>query len=468
MNNSLNLHIGSFAYDDQIILQKTDIEYNFENIYVVYGQTGCGKTSLLYGSSSIIPNVRGWRMLGFDGTLTYNNNNKRTEIDKKNYKWFLSQVNVIFQFPDNNFIANTVYEEFKLLKKLIPDDFFIKHDKLLYDLNIRDLANAKINELSEGQKQIIALSCCFLRSPKMIFLDEPLTMLDKENRTKFLSYLKRYKEQNPDNGIVITTHTPNLFASLNPVYISFNKVNKSFAVNCKAIAEQKIIEHKTNSISPYFSSANKSTFLKFDQVHIWYNKGNSLKGLSSLNFSIDAGHNTLLTGLNGAGKSTLAKTICGLHKEFTGNIFLDGKDINFYDPLKNNTVRLVTQIPGNQLIFDTVKEELVSSISSKGNSYIKGILDEVIVFLDKFNISLEDDPLLLSFGQQKVVTLLSHLCFPKLLIIDEPTVSLDLEQQTTILNIIRYYQQNGVTTIIIGHDPEIFYSLCNHELYLEK
>jgi len=420
---------------------------------------------LLYCSSSIIPNISGYKIEKYEGNLTFLSDTQK-KINKDNFRWFLSKVSVIFQFPDNNFVTNSVIEEFKLLKKLVPSNFFTDHDNLIKYLNIRELGNAKINELSEGQKQLISLSCCFLRNPEVIFLDEPLTMLDKINRSKFLSYLKIYNLNYPNTLIIISTHNPILFSSLSPIYYGFKKGQSKFIEEKYKPSNLLIKNGLVNEIDPYVRGAESSSFLKFENVNIWYKKDKVLKGLSNLNFSIKSGQNIILTGINGAGKSTLAQTISGLHKDYEGVITLNHKNISESKPIKENSIRLVTQIPGNQLIYDTVGEELRDAIKNNEQSYINGIIDEIKPFLAVFNIKLEDDPLLLSFGQQKIVALLSHLSFPKLLIIDEPTISCDAIQYDIILDIIKYYQQKGVTTIIISHDPEIFFSVSNFKLNL--
>ena len=478
MESIIDLNLKSISYPEKAtFLTDTLFRYNSTNTAIITGPLGSGKSTLLNCLSSIIPNVEGYRQIKMNGQLKFRNFTKNfIQIDKNNYRWYLSIISVLFQYPDNNFIADTVIDEFKLLKKSIPKNTNIDPENLIYDLKIRNLGKFSIGELSEGQKQMVALASTFLRNPKNVFLDEPLTMLDKENRILFLKWLEKLKTLYPNKGLIITTHRPHLFKFLNPMYYIFDKRNKKFVLSNECLSDLKIDGKKINTnsikkIKPYYNSNYTSRLNKivsFKKVSIWYKKNNPIPGLSNLNFSVDINQNILLTGLNGTGKTTLAKTICGIHKDFNGEITIFDKNIEETNPIKSGDVRMVVQIPSNQIIFQSVKDEICHSIKNHKESYKNGLILQIQPFLDSFGITLEDDPLSLSFGQQKVVCLLSNLNFPKLLVIDEPAISLDTIQQESFCRIISFYQTMGVSTLIITHEPDFFFRLSNIIITLEN
>jgi len=97
---------------------------------------------------------------------------------------------------------------------------------------------------------------------------------------------------------------------------------------------------------------------------------------------------------------------------------------------------------------------------------LDNVKDIVTKSLVAFNIELTHDPLALSYGQQKVVSLLSFLNYPDLLLIDEPVICLDWTQQNSIFNILRNYSQNGTTLIVATHSPELFSKIETQNIQL--
>lgn len=230
-------------------------------------------------------------------------------------------------------------------------------------------------------------------------------------------------------------------------------------------------EYDICKVSPYYYSSKVSgdrKLITVDGTSIWYQRYAPIRGLANLNFSIDENQHILLTGPNGSGKSTLAKTLCGVHRKFDGEIRISGKNLRDVDPIKAGFSKMVVQIPSQQIIFETVREEVCHSIRGLDQSFIEGRLSEIEPFLASFGLSLDEDPHTLSFGQQKVVCLLAHLDFPRVLFIDEPSISLDQSQQNRILDIIQFFQQHGVTTVIITQEPGVFRGLSTTQFTLEK
>ena len=474
--NRLQIQIESLSYQTKPnIINSTSLNYNSTDTAIITGPIGSGKTSLLYCLSAIIPNIESFRHVKFNGNLDYSKNSETYFINRENYRWFFDKISVLFQYPDNNFIAERVFDEFKLLRLIGYDSKLVEFNRLIFQLKIRELGTSLVSTLSEGQKQMVSLACMFLRNPSFVYLDEPLTMLDKVNRFLFLDWLIQFKKYCNESGLIIASHKPMLYSDLSPKFFVFKSENKSFEYYNTIASEFDTHDLDCESdiciTSAYYTtlkSSVSSPLIEVEGTVIWYNKNAPISGLSNLNFTLSEYQNHIITGLNGSGKSTLAKTLCGLHKKFKGRIRICGKELKEINPVKAGFIKMVVQIPSQQLIFKTVKDDICYSIKNLDKSHINGKLSQIEPFLKAFDISLEEDPHRLSFGQQKVVCLLGHLEFPKILIIDEPGISMDHNQQKTVTDIIKLYQDNGVTTILISHEPEVFHSVVETEFRLEK
>ena len=122
------------------------------------------------------------------------------------------------------------------------------------------------------------------------------------------------------------------------------------------------------------------------------------------------------------GKTTLARAICGLLRQDSGNIFINGRKLN----TKSRTEKsyMVMQDVGHQLFTDCVETECTLGTKTTNVS----IIDETLSALSLSELK-NRHPLSLSGGQkQRLVVAISLLCDKEILIFDEPTSGLDLKK----------------------------------------
>lgn len=167
-----------------------------------------------------------------------------------------------------------------------------------------------------------------------------------------------------------------------------------------------------------------------------------------------------LLGKNGSGKSTLANVISGITPETSGEIYLEGKKVNFKNP--NEAI-----LHGVAVVHQEMS--LVPSLSVAENIFLGrlkvknkalGIIDwdevteDAEALLKKVGININPKQLVstLSIGQQQQIEIAKALAEnPTLLILDEPTSALALQEVDVLFSIMRNLKQNGVTMIYISH-----------------
>jgi ABC-2 type transport system ATP-binding protein len=177
------------------------------------------------------------------------------------------------------------------------------------------------------------------------------------------------------------------------------------------------------------------------------------KVIDSLNLSLVKNNIHGIVGLNGAGKTTLLNTIYGLTKRNSGEISLDGRNIN-----KKDISYLVTE------------NFFYSSITAR--EYLS-LFKNPLFNLDKWNelFSLPLDNIIDSYstGMKKKLALLSVLKQDKsIMILDEPFNGLDIETCRIIRSILLRLKDKGKTIIITSHIIETLTNLCDFIHYLEK
>ncbi|EPZ1654443.1 MAG: ABC transporter ATP-binding protein [Dermabacter sp.] len=179
-------------------LKNINIEIEPGEMIAILGKSGSGKSTLLNILSCIdIPNSGEYYLEG--NKVNFNNNKETAQIRN-------SKIGLVFQ--NFNLIADLTVKENVLLpisysknKKNFSKEVLID---LLENLEIDNLYNKRIDNLSGGEKQRVAIVRALINNPKIILADEPTGALDSENSKKVISMFKRINEKG--YTVIIVTH----------------------------------------------------------------------------------------------------------------------------------------------------------------------------------------------------------------------------------------------------------------------
>jgi len=202
-----------------------------------------------------------------------------------------------------------------------------------------------------------------------------------------------------------------------------------------------------------------------------------VKALDQVNFVVYPREIVGLIGDNGAGKSTLIKIIAGVLIREEGRLFIDGKEISHTSPkaVKELGVETVYQ---DLSLFDLlgVTENLYFGREIT-NKY--GILNRrqmntgVLNFLKKFGInisSVHQKIGTMSGGQRHSVAIgrAVYKTNPRLVILDEPTAGLGVDQSQSVLDLIYSLKENNISVIFISHNMNHILSICDRVVVLRS
>lgn len=174
--------------------------------------------------------------------------------------------------------------------------------------------------------------------------------------------------------------------------------------------------------------------------------------LKHINLEIEKGKYITVIGPSGSGKSTLMRILASMISATSGEVIFDGKRIETYEPTTyRQRVSYAFQQP--TLFGKTVRENLnfpfevrnIEFDEGKVKKYLKMVnLDES--YIDK---SVND----VSGGEKQRIALIRNLIFPpEVLITDEVTAGLDVENKTIVHEMLQQFNQQGVTILRVTHD----------------
>lgn len=192
-----------------------------------------------------------------------------------------------------------------------------------------------------------------------------------------------------------------------------------------------------------------------------------VKALSNVDFTLRAGEIHSLMGENGAGKSTLIKVLTGVYHRDGGTITLNGKEISPNNPKEAQECGISTVYQEVNLCPNlTVAENIFIGREPKKFGFIdwKQINKRSAELLNSLNIHIDVTKTLDHYSvaiQQMIAIARAVDVDAKILILDEPTSSLDEEETKRLFSIIRQLQKKGMGIIFISHFLEQIYELCS-------
>jgi simple sugar transport system ATP-binding protein len=208
----------------------------------------------------------------------------------------------------------------------------------------------------------------------------------------------------------------------------------------------------------------------------WYGHVEALRGVD---LRIYPGEVVALVGDNGAGKSTFVKTVAGVHLADEGELFLNGERVRFRSPLDARRSGIETVYQDLALANDlTVWGNLFlgREIRVKGRARSLGWMDKramrerareelgrLRITIDSVDARIED----LSGGQRQAVAVARSMTWGrKLVMMDEPTANLGVEQGEKVARLVRTLAGHRIAVLLISHNLSQVFALADRVVVL--
>ncbi|MDX6152208.1 ABC transporter ATP-binding protein [Marinococcus sp. PL1-022] len=417
---------------------------------------------------------------------------------------------LLFQDPDTQFCMPTVREElvFTLENLRVPaEDIEGRMLEALQFTGMLSCIDARIDTLSGGMKQKIAVSCIAAVNPEIWILDEPLSQLDPVSREAVAALLGRIAED-PDKTLILIEHQLNevmdwvnrvivldrcgrVSADGSPgrIFSSHTAVLEAEGVWLPEPAEagKKLLKHPKTSkallpvtlrewetFAAEYSAADvraslpqpakmadpslEPPVLEVKQAGFAYGTQPVFENVS---FSLYPGEMVALVGANGAGKSTLARVLTGWESLTSGEVYVNGQNIATLKPHEiAKAFGIVFQQPEHQFIKQSVEEEIRYGMEIEGLSEEK-IIQQTNELLIQFQLVhlRKSHPFRLSQGEKRRLSVAVMVTNNQsILILDEPTFGLDKRNTAALFEVIEQCRRCGKAVLWLTHDMDLVYT----------
>lgn len=199
----------------------------------------------------------------------------------------------------------------------------------------------------------------------------------------------------------------------------------------------------------------------------------NVKALDDVSFQIRKGEIVCLIGPSGSGKSTLCRCINGLEIPESGNIYIEGKLVDYRDEMQAKEARSKTGFvfqhfnlfPHMNVMDNMILAPMKTLHMSKEEAVAKAK-----ELLQRVGLADKEDayPKKLSGGQkQRAAIARSLMMNPQIMLFDEPTSALDPEMVMEVLEVMKQLAREGMTMVVVTHEMGFAKEIANRIVFLE-
>lgn len=393
----------------------------------------------------------------------------------------------------------------------------------------KDRFNAYPFELSGGMCQRVMIAMALACHPRILIADEPTTGLDVVTQRTVMDLLLSLVRERQMSTVLIThdlglascycdrvvvmregrvleeARTADLFSKPSDPY---TRMLIAASPHIDATLSDLVRGKREHSDDPKLPMADDSsaelgsssrgsdvlivtnltkTFQTSRQDAAWFQSfpeqrtSSLLFAANEVSFHVSRGQSVGLVGESGSGKSTIARIIARIADADRGEVVLSGTDIariaprRFVDEARRKDVQLVFQDPTDSLnprftAFETISDPLRRLVGLHADNELRERVEELAVQVGLDPSLLDRFPHQLSGGQKARVGIARGIAVrPKLLILDEPTSSLDVSVQAVVLLLLdRLRRTLNLSFLFISHDLNVVRMMCDHVLVLKQ
>ena len=445
----------TYPREEKFALEDINLTIEQGEFLAVMGENGAGKTTFCKLFNGIVPNLTGGR---FSGTVTIDG----LCTGETSVPQMALNTGMVLNDPDTQVFSSSVRHEAAFGPeniRLPAPEIEKRVTNALCAVGLGGFEDRAPSTLSGGEKQRLSIAAALAMKGKILVLDEPLCRLDPDGAGEVMSVLKSIREKfritvimASHNSRLMAEHADRICLLKNGRIAALGNVKSIFAD--RQLSEENGIEPINNDLaSAEFQAAPfcGSAVINIKDFTFKYPNGISIE---NINLSVAENDFIAIIGKNGCGKTTLLKSIAGLLRPSSGDIYIRGKNTKQLSVSEiSREAGFVMQNPDHQLFTDSVYKEVSFALKNMRlskteiNKRVKDALEDAgIKEPDAF-------PHALSRADRTRTVIACILAMnTKIILFDEADAGNDYKGNIQIMELAKKLHSKGYTIIFVTHN----------------
>jgi ribose transport system ATP-binding protein len=474
MSAELLINKVSKEFPGVLALNEVNLTLTGGTVHALLGENGAGKSTLIKIITGVYVADSGSMKVNGE-EKSFNNPIESTEAgiavvhqERNLIPEFSVEENITLHNPPLKFGIIDRAERTRLAKQALQT--------LGFEIDL----NERVKNLSVAQMQLVEIAKALVTNAKIILLDEPTASITGSETKKLFDVVRKLKDQG--TAVLFVSHKlEEVYEICDTVTVLRDGVS---VLESKSLSYYKQGEFVDLMVGRHLAE-RKNVIRKIDRSKkpvIELKNLSTALGHRNINLSLYPGEVLGMYGLVGAGRSELARSILGLHAVTNGQILLNGDEVkikNFRDALHKFRIGYVTENRKEEGLFldfpvrKNISVTILSKILQKLSVINPKKEDEVATkYVDRLGIKVVDNnqlALTLSGGNQQKVSVSKWLAAEtKILVIDEPTVGVDVRTKASFHELITQLADEGLSIILISSDLAEMVAVADRILVMRR
>ena len=488
----LSIAFKTGQHSQNQVVDAISFDINEQETVALVGESGSGKSVT---ALSILRLLSKERVIYPSGDIIFEDKSLLHASEKELRKIRGNEISMIFQEPMVSLnplhtVEKQLYEVLSLHRGMRRN---VARGEILQYLDRVGIKDPKSklasypHQLSGGERQRVMIAMAILTHPKLLIADEPTTALDVSVQGQIIELLKELKKE-LNMSMLFISHNLGIVKKLadkvavmrDGQIVEFNNKQRIFLRPQHEYTQTLLNSQPSGEPVPLpdtpgiLLNVNHLNVEVVTQKRLFSSKKKKI--VDNIGFAVHQGETVGIVGESGSGKSTTALAILRLIKS-KGDILFDSHPIQNLSGKKllpfRSRIQVVFQDPFSSLNPRFNVEQIISEGLMTHKKLTKTEREQAVIDI-MLEVGLDPEmrfryPNEFSGGQRQRIAIARALILqPELLILDEPTSSLDHTIQKQIINLLKSLQEkHHLSYLFISHDLALIYSIC-HQIVVMK
>ncbi|MFN3705090.1 MAG: sugar ABC transporter ATP-binding protein [Thermoflexales bacterium] len=337
--------------------------------------------------------------------------------------------------------------------------------------------DATVDEISVADKQLVAICRALVQNARLIIMDEATTALTEREIRALFRVIRNVQQEGV--AVLFVSHKLDEVLEIADKALILRNGKVVLDAEARDLDRARLAYYMTGreigeAVFEWHGDPNETPLL---QVHNLTSRGN----FCDVSFELRSGEILGITGLLGSGRTELALALFGVLPPDSGEIFISGQPVRIrsirdaiahgigYVPEDRLTEGLFLESSISNNIIARVLDELCAGAVTLDTNKVKAVVREWVRRLSIKTVDPELPVKTLSGGNQQRVVLAKWLASrPKVLILNGPTMGVDVGSKAELHSIIKQLAREGLGVIIISDDIPELLQMCNRILLMRR